>query len=224
MGRRALPKERTLDPELRERWLESLVPWFLENGFSGAKMEDITKFLGISKATLYEHYSSRDELFELVVERVLSDIGKNRDVLIKEELSYKERYVLLCGIILNEVTGISSAFLEDLKYNFPDLWQMVLDFYQSWENDLNEFFKAGTEAGAFVEIHPAILTRMIMTLLRDLISPEFLKANDLTVLKTFADFMRMQAEGIFQTDTEDDRDLENKLKDVVDQNLRKPGQ
>lgn len=222
MGRKAIDKTRALNPQVRKEWLDLLVPYFLQNGFYQVTIEDITKYLGVSKATLYEHFSSRDELYALVVDHVLEQISANRDILRQSEYTYHERYVYLYGMILQQVTGITPMFLEDIKVHFPTLWQKVQDFYYTWEADLKEFFEAGMQEGAFVQINPAVLSRMVTALLKELISPEFLITNNITLQNVFLDFFKMQSQGIFNSEQRTESQLEELLSSIIRKTLEKP--
>lgn len=221
MGRKATDKERILDPKIRQEWLEQLIPFFMQNGFYRIKMEDVTRYLGVSKATLYDHFSSRDELFELVVDTVLDQVGQNREVLSREDLSYQERYVYLFGLIVQQINGVSSRLLEDIKLYFPALWQRIEDFYESWQTDLEDFFKKGIEDGSFVKAHPALMARMITILLRELMLPDFLIANNLTLPQVFFDFYRLQSQGLFKNSGEDEfeENLEKQLNNIIKKTL-----
>ncbi|MCB1199539.1 MAG: TetR/AcrR family transcriptional regulator [Leptospiraceae bacterium] len=223
MGRRAIEKNRILDPKTRQEWLEQLIPFFMQNGFYRIKMEDITRYLGVSKATLYDHFSSRDELFEMVVDYVLGQIGGNREILDREELTYEERYVYLFGLILQQINGISSRLLEDIKLYFPALWQRIEDFYESWQVDLETFFARGIEEGAFVKAHPALMARMITILLRELMMPDFLISNNMTMQQVFLDFYRLQSQGLFATGGQEDFDknLEKQLNSIIQKTFDK---
>lgn len=53
--------------------IDRAIDAFAENGFQGTKMIDIAKKVGISKATLYSYFDSKDELFLAVAERSISN-------------------------------------------------------------------------------------------------------------------------------------------------------
>ena len=48
---------------------------FLRNGFSRAAVADIAREADVSTATLYKHFSSKEELFALVVREISTDLG-----------------------------------------------------------------------------------------------------------------------------------------------------
>lgn len=83
---------RPLSDAKREQILAAARRVFLEEGFDGASMQHITELSGVSKATVYNHFPSKDQLFEAVMlEQVRklreqtftlrSDMGRPEDVL-----------------------------------------------------------------------------------------------------------------------------------------------
>lgn len=53
--------------QLRELILQTSLSEFMKNGINAVKMDDIAKILGISKRTLYEIYSNKEELILEVI-------------------------------------------------------------------------------------------------------------------------------------------------------------
>lgn len=58
---------RPLSDAKREMILSAARRVFLEEGFDGASMQHITALAGVSKATVYNHFPSKDQLFEAVM-------------------------------------------------------------------------------------------------------------------------------------------------------------
>ena len=49
---------------------------FLENGFQGARMENIAKRAEVSKRTLYKYYPSKEDVYEALVEKLFSEVDQ----------------------------------------------------------------------------------------------------------------------------------------------------
>ena len=54
----------------KERILESALELFAQNGYLGTSMSDIANQLGFTKAALYKHYTSKQEILDQIVERM----------------------------------------------------------------------------------------------------------------------------------------------------------
>ena len=56
--------------DTKERIMETALELFAEKGYLGTSMNDIAKQLGFTKATLYKHYTSKQEILNRIVERM----------------------------------------------------------------------------------------------------------------------------------------------------------
>ena len=54
----------------KARILEAALALFAQNGYLGTSMSDIAGQLGITKAALYKHYASKQEILDRIVERM----------------------------------------------------------------------------------------------------------------------------------------------------------
>ena len=56
--------------DTKERILEMALELFAQNGYLGTSMNDIAQRLGFTKAALYKHYTSKQEILDSIVERM----------------------------------------------------------------------------------------------------------------------------------------------------------
>ena len=56
--------------DTKERILETALELFAQNGYLGTSMNDIAQQLGFTKAALYKHYTSKQEILDRIVERM----------------------------------------------------------------------------------------------------------------------------------------------------------
>ena len=56
--------------DTKERILEAALELFAQSGYLGTSMNDIAGQLGITKAALYKHYTSKQEILDRIVERM----------------------------------------------------------------------------------------------------------------------------------------------------------
>ena len=54
----------------KEKILEEALKLFARSGYKGTSMNEIAAKIGVSKAALYKHYSSKQEILESIVERM----------------------------------------------------------------------------------------------------------------------------------------------------------
>ena len=70
----------------KEKILEEALKLFAQSGYMGTSMNDIASKLGVTKAALYKHYKSKQEILDSIIEKMneflfsgmLGDAGKAR--------------------------------------------------------------------------------------------------------------------------------------------------
>ncbi len=92
----------------KEMILEEALKQFSEKGYDGTSMSDIAAPLGISKAALYKHYKSKQEIFDKIIEE--SEI-KYKDLLEKLSVHNIDNSKKLSKKDLDVYSGISAKGL-----------------------------------------------------------------------------------------------------------------
>ena len=63
------PVGRPNDGKKRDRIMDAAEPLFIEHGFEQTSMDTIARNAGVSKLTLYSHFTHKDDLFKAVIKR-----------------------------------------------------------------------------------------------------------------------------------------------------------
>lgn len=165
-------------------------------------MDQVARQLNISKATLYKHFRSREEIIETALLVKLNDIGSFKDMLFDENEAYLDRYFNAIQLFFTEISGISTAFLLDLKNLYPEVWTRVEFFREYASNQLRIFYQQGIEQGYFNDIDPVILVindKMFFDAISD---PDFLTEHNLSLQKAFEDYFTLRTKGLFKDNKE----------------------
>lgn len=64
--------------EMRNRILHKSMLYFAKNGFSGTKISDLSKYIGIGQGTIYVYFESKEELFQEIHKMVNSEKDMKR--------------------------------------------------------------------------------------------------------------------------------------------------
>lgn len=122
---------RPLSEAKREKILSAARRVFLEDGFDGASMQHITELSGVSKATVYNHFPSKDQLFEAVMlEQVRklreqafslsSDMGRPEDVLFGLGVGF------VSGVLQPQNMKMARQLVSD-GWRFPHLGRAFME-------------------------------------------------------------------------------------------------
>lgn len=198
MGRKHLVKERLEDRERKAEWALTLTPMFLEKGIRQLSMDDVAAALGVSKATLYKYFRSREEILSLALELRLSHIRRYQVALSDRQLPYLDRFLGALQIMASELSVISTTFLTDLKESYPEVWKQVQRFIDDGLEVLRRFYEEGIERGDLAPIHPAVLVVTDELYFSRLAEPEFLREHQLSVGEALESYFLMKFGGMFQ--------------------------
>jgi TetR/AcrR family transcriptional regulator, mexJK operon transcriptional repressor len=104
---------------------------FLPDGFDGASMQRITELSGVSKATVYNHFPSKELLFEAVMldqvrtlrEKAFALRGRSER---PEEILFELGVSLVRGILQPQAMKISRHLMSE-SWRFPNLGRAFMD-------------------------------------------------------------------------------------------------
>lgn len=97
---------------------ESAIKIFSESGYRGATMDDIAANAGLAKGTLYYHFTSKEEIFNFIVEEGLK-ILQNQVIEVQNmNMGPIEKLIKICKIQLTFLYGYTDFF----KIVMSQLW------------------------------------------------------------------------------------------------------
>lgn len=196
MGRKSIDKERILDPEKRGAMAALLLPQIEGRSLVGLTMDDLAVMIGKSKATIYKHFRSREELFELSLEHKLERIRGFVPLLMDTSQPYLDRYFQALELLFTELATVSNDFLSSLRVVNPALWQKIEALQEFAGQILKDYYKEGVQKGMLEPIHPAVLVLSDRFMFDALCNPEFLGTNNLSIREAFEAYFHMKFFGL----------------------------
>ncbi|NGP87165.1 TetR/AcrR family transcriptional regulator [Fodinibius halophilus] len=114
----------------KERILNKVRELFFKRGFSKVTMDELASELGMSKKTLYNHFSSKSEMLELVIKDLKHELSSGVDrILVDDSLNFIEKLSSILSFIASKLSGMEATFISDLKRTSPAL-SRELDEYK----------------------------------------------------------------------------------------------
>ena len=147
MGRKPVNKKRKSDPIRQLRWAEAAWQYFQDHGLQQPKMDQVATALGISKATLYKYFRTKDELVEASLGWKLARLRYFEELLVQEGLSYFERYFDSLRYVSKELAGISNRYLSELERHYPKSWKAIEEFHIDCLRIVTDFYELGMNEG-----------------------------------------------------------------------------
>ena len=196
MGRKSLNKTRSSDLEKRKKWINNAMPYFQEYGIREINMEKMSEYLGISKGTIYNHFSSKDEIVEFAVRLKIDSIKDFHKILFDYQLGFVERYYKAIQYYTQQLYDISLLIIDDLKELYPEVWALISNFQDAAMKGLVRYYEEGMASGNFIKVNPKLLAREDRLFFELLFNQSFLIKNNLTLRKAFNDHFKVKFNGL----------------------------
>lgn len=187
---------KALSPRL-QRLIDNLEGLFFEEGFLQFRTEDLARRLRCSKQTLYALAPSREELFELIIERFLSRIRAEGRVAAEEAPDWVSAVARYLNIAVRNTRHASAQFVRDLSRFDPG--RRRLQRHQRLRiNGLEVIVAAGTKEGAFGEIHSKLVADFMIHAVARMSDPNFLASCGLTMSQAYAELYQLFIYGLIR--------------------------
>ncbi|MES2793590.1 MAG: TetR/AcrR family transcriptional regulator [Planctomycetota bacterium] len=183
----------------RQRIVSAARLHFLQHGFRGVTMSDLATELGMSKKTLYAHFSTKVTLVEAVLQDKFGDIEVELQTITAgcaaDFLSALQR-MLAC--VQKHTDEVQPSFLRDIQRSSPELFQLVesrrREIIQKYFGIL---FTAGRKRGMIrKDIRVDLVVAMLLAATQAIVNPTSLMNLGMTPTTGFASIITVVLEGV----------------------------
>ena len=143
----------------KRKIFETSMKLFAEKGYDATSIEEITATVGVAKGTLYYHFSSKEEIFQFLVEegvkllknsiaiktaKLTNSVDKIKAIVLIE-LKVLVKYESFITIILSEIWGTGSRS------------KMCRDYVFEYIQMIQEIVEEGMKKGELLEANPNVI-------------------------------------------------------------------
>lgn len=165
---------------MRERILKAFIEEIRENGMKFT-MDDLAKRLGISKRTLYEHFSSKVEILETIIEQTFSEVDEKTEIIVQDEkLTILEKIKGVVTVMPNYVEFYDLRVFEQMKRYFPNQWERLHTVLNDWEA-LRFLIEEGIRKGELAEMNVALIMKLFIDAANSTLDRDFFMQNNISV-------------------------------------------
>jgi len=193
-ARRGAPNDRG-----RLRTIAAARALFLQRGFLRVTTDDIAAEIGISKATLYKLFSSKEEILRAVVRGIMNEILSRVELLIRDDsLGFVEKMVALFSFLGTQFSQFGPILIRDLQRSVPEIWEEIDEFRRDkiFKN-FKVILEAGRRQGFFREdVDLDMLLRMFAGLIQQFVSPVEIVRSGRTPGEMFESVIKVFFQGI----------------------------
>lgn len=197
-----------------DTYVEKMKSIIRRTKFSQLKVDDLAKYMDISKGTLYKHFSSKDDIIEQVVDYYV-EYSKKADAVVQDDsVSFLDRFQLTFLQSLMCAAFITDLFLQDLKEFYPRQYEKLSVALQNRNKGLQTFFESGMEQQIFNRLNAVLFMVQDDAVLRRFVEPSFSIQYDVTLKQAIMDFYNMKQYQLLRPEyleRIDDSDMERKI-------------
>jgi len=175
-----MEKQREIQSDTRLKVIEAATEEFAGKGLAGARVDNIARSAGVNKAMIYYHFSSKENLYRIIIETHIEKIVAVLSLAVEPSadmesslLALSQRYHAVFGsdhrfprILMHELAGGGSIFKEVMIKNIRQ---------RGFPARMVQKIEEGIGAGIFRPVDPrqAMISFLGMNLFYLLVSPIF---------------------------------------------------
>jgi AcrR family transcriptional regulator len=161
--------------ERREQILETAVRLFSQNGFNGTTTKEIAAAAGVSEAMVFRHFSSKDALYEAILDSKScqgdAQFPWTKDKALIEAMEKKDDYAVFYNIALHAMNKHQSdqGFMRLLLYFALEEHSLAHKFFKEFVTKIYDFIggyiRQRQEDGVMRDMEPKVAVRAFMGML-----------------------------------------------------------
>ncbi|MFW6202692.1 MAG: TetR/AcrR family transcriptional regulator [Marinilabilia sp.] len=136
--------------EVKQRIIEGAGNLFFSRGIRRVTMDDLAGELGMSKRTIYEHFSDKTELLLAMQSHFQQEHERYMRELLKSSEHVMEVIIAILQHGLEAINKINPLYLEDLRKFYPEIWEEnIKKGRESNQQQMQELLERGKKEGLF---------------------------------------------------------------------------
>jgi TetR/AcrR family transcriptional regulator, cholesterol catabolism regulator len=149
----------------REQILESAAQLIRKKGYHAASMQDIADAVNLQKASLYHHFSSKQEILLALLDQALDLLIERVSAVIACELPADEKLRQAMRVylgILDEQAALASVLLLEHRSLDPEYHDLHFPRRDRFERLWRDLIQDGVTGGYFLVTDPAMAARALL--------------------------------------------------------------
>lgn len=185
---------------IKDRIMKGFIEEIRDKGMKFS-MDDLAKRLGISKRTLYEHFSSKVEILETIIQQSFEEGDeKTEQILADDSLSLIDKIKGVMMVLPTHYEFYDLRILEQMKRYYPEQYAHVeASLSEDWQT-LRVLIEQGIREGQIVNMNVTLMMKVIVDALNSTLDQRFYMKNQITVSEALSAIVDVLLFGLVPTD------------------------
>lgn len=182
----------------KRKIFETSMKLFAKKGYDATSIEEITATVGVAKGTLYYHFSSKEEIFNFLVEEGIKLLQNSIDIKTSKLTNYidKIKAIVLIEIkIVLKYEDIITILLSQF-YGKEARNQKCQKHIYEYISKIEEIVKEGIEQGQIKQGDPKAIASEIYGLICSSLVYKLRNKENFEVMKLYKEFENTVVEGL----------------------------
>ncbi len=149
----------------RQDILEAAAKIFSEKGFHATSMQDIAEAVHLQKASIYHHFSSKQDILVDILDQALGLINNRLEIVRSQSFSADEklRQAMISYLeTIAENQNLAAVLLLELRTLDPELKARQAARIEEFESLWKDLIVEGKQQGIFSDVDPSLTGRAIL--------------------------------------------------------------
>jgi AcrR family transcriptional regulator len=174
-----------MDDRNRERIIKTAGEMFNCRGYRNVTIDDIAGRLGMSKKTIYQYFSRKEDIAEEVMQAFFINIDGRKELLLSSKDDPLTRLKQILTLVKKELSQINPLFLDDVQKYAPDLWDKIEQIREKRIRFMEILVKEGQEAEQIKKIKTELLLLIYLGMIKTIIRPDVLISYGFSMEEAF---------------------------------------
>ena len=152
-------------------------------------MQDLATRLKVSKRSLYENFSSKENLIDEMVDIILSDMTEEEHAIFARDIPTIHPY---------DAEMFNTNVYEDLKRMYPQQWQKIENSRLERQRHVEVLLTQGIEEGTLRPFQVSLIGHILKDAFESFTSYSFLAGNGLTYEKAMHNLLDILFKGMLR--------------------------
>jgi AcrR family transcriptional regulator len=182
----------------KRKIFETSMKLFAEKGYDATSIEEITATVGVAKGTLYYHFSSKEEIFNFLIEEGVKLLQNSIDIKTSKLENYidKLKAVILIQIkIVNKYEDFITILLSQF-YGKEARNKMCQKHVYEYIDKIEKIVEEGINAGQIKNGNPKVIASEIYALIASTLVYKLKNNEEMDVIKLYREFENTIIEGL----------------------------
>jgi len=157
----------------RDQILDAAAQIIRQKGYHAASMQDIAEAVNLQKASLYHHFSSKQEILLELLDQALDLLIERVSGVLSQELPVDEKLFQAMRIYLGslaEHAALTSVLLLEYRSLNPEYHERYIPRRDRFERLWRDLIQEGVESGVFHDTDPSMTARALLGVMNSTIA------------------------------------------------------